>query len=289
MKVIYVDILLTINLAVDYLLLFAVSRLGGARFERLRALFGAAIGSVYSLILFLSLPKAVLVGSRILVSFLMVALAFGKRNMGDRLRLTVIFYIGSFLFSGVLTLLNSVLHADSFFLENGIVYYEFSAWEIVISATAAFLVTELFHRLFHRGEEKKKSIVRIVYRGKTVVLKGFTDTGNLLTEPFSGDPVAVCTPRSLGKLIPEEWLSRLDDLCLSTEIGLKQVPCKTVSGTVLIPAFRPEKLEVGEKGKWWAAEKIWIGLSPYAPENTVLLGKNIIFRKSDKIFSEVLS
>lgn len=288
MKVIYVDILLTVNLAVDYLLLFAVSRLGGAKFSRLRAIFGAAIGSFYSLILFLSLPKWILAVSRILVSFLMVTIAFGKRNFGELVRLTVIFYVGSFLFSGVLTLLNSFLHADSFFSENGIVYYEFSVWEIIISATAAFLVTELFHRLFHRGEEKR-SIVRIVYRGKTAVLKGFTDTGNLLTEPFSGDPVAVCAPRSLGELLPEEWLSRLDDLCLSTELGLKQVPCKTVSGTVLIPAFRPEKLEMEQDGGCWEAEKIWIGLSPYAPEHTVLLGKNVIFRKNDKFFSEVLS
>ena len=289
MKVIYVDILLTINLAVDYLLLFSVSRLGGVRFGRLRALLGATIGAFYSLILFLSLPQGVLIGSRLLVSFLMIAATFERRSFRELLRLTVIFYVGSFLVSGVLTLLNSFLHADSFFSENGIVYYEFSAWEIILSATAAFLIIELFHRLFQRGKTERKSLIRIEYGGKTIVLKGFTDTGNNLTEPFSGDPVAVCSPRSLRKLVPEEWLSCMDDPHLSTELGLRQIPCKTVSGTVLMPAFRPKKMEMEQKGECWEAEKIWVGLSPYAPDDTVLIGENIIFRKNDKIFSEVLS
>jgi hypothetical protein len=57
LKVIYADILLVINLAVDYLVLFGTARLAGARFERLRGFLAAVIGAVYSLVIFLDFSK----------------------------------------------------------------------------------------------------------------------------------------------------------------------------------------------------------------------------------------
>ena len=46
MTVIYADILVTINLAVDYLLLFAAARIAGAEYRRLYGLLGAAVDAL---------------------------------------------------------------------------------------------------------------------------------------------------------------------------------------------------------------------------------------------------
>ena len=288
MPVIYVDILLAINLAVDYLLLFAAARLSGTGFQRLRGLTGAAVGALYSFSIFLSWPPAVLAATRLLASGLMIFLTFGKRTFGEFLRLLILFYAGGFLFSGFLLLVQSFFHADSFLVKNGVVYFEFSAFGIVISSVGAFLLTELLRRLFRHGETDGNSMVWIFYQGKKIVLKGFTDTGNNLTEPFSGSPVAVCAKGSVKKILPDAiWMST-DDMKLSMEAGMKLVPCKTVSGSVLIPAFRPEKVVMERKGTQWEADDLWIGLSDYAPAEVLLMGKNIIFRKTDRIISEVL-
>ena len=151
MTVIYADILVTINLAVDYLLLFAAARIAGAEYRRLYGLLGAAVGALYSLIILFDLPAFVLGATRLAVSSLMVLITFEKRNFSEFIRLLFIFYICSFLFSGFMMLINSFLHADSFFAGNGIIYFEFSAVGIVLSGTAAFLVTELLRRLFLCG------------------------------------------------------------------------------------------------------------------------------------------
>ena len=48
MRVIYVDVLAGVNLAMDYLLLAAVARLSGAYCTRPRLLAGAALGAGYA-------------------------------------------------------------------------------------------------------------------------------------------------------------------------------------------------------------------------------------------------
>ena len=125
------------------------------------------------------------------------------------------------------------------------------------------------------------------YGGKSAVLKGFTDTGNDLSDPFTGAPVAVCRAASLASVLSKEMLSAENDYTLSTDLGMRLIPCKTVSGNVLIPAFRPDKLILDMNGTRYEAEEILIGLSRYAPENTLILGRNIVLKQAGKGFSEV--
>ena len=82
MRVIYADVLLAINLAIDYLLLFGTARLAGAKFIRKKGLLAAVFGAVYSLSVIFDFPVAVFAVSRILVSLLMVLICFGKRKSG---------------------------------------------------------------------------------------------------------------------------------------------------------------------------------------------------------------
>ena len=285
MKIIYVDILLVINLAVDYLVLFGTARLAGARFERLRGFLAAIIGAIYSLVVFLDFSKAIFAATKFAVSAIMVLTVFGKRKIGEFLRLLMIFYICGFVFSGFMMLINSVTQTNSFFVKGGIVYFEFSALEIVISGTAAFVVTEVLQRLFRRGEPEGTFLAKVICFGKTAVLKGFTDTGNNLSELISGTPVAVVSTKSLEKILPEKMISEIKNQNLSTEFRLMLIPCKTVSGSMLIPAFRPEKVIISNGNGEFEAENIMIAFSENAPENTLIIGKNVVLK--EKIFSEV--
>ena len=287
LRVIYIDILLVINLTVDYLVIFGTARLAGIRFSRIRGLAGALLGSVYSVIILFDFPKAIFIFSKIAVSVLIVQISFGKRKISELLKILLVFYICGFIFSGFMMLVNNIVHADSFFIKSGVVYFEFSAVGIVISGTLAFLLTEILRRIFRRGEPESSFIAKIYYGGKVAVLKGFTDTGNNLSEPISGTPVAVTTATSVEKILPQKMLSALKKTDLSTEYGLRIVPCKSVSGSVLISAFRPDRTVVlNEKGEF-EIEDVMIAISENVPENTLIVGKNIILKEKNKIFSEV--
>lgn len=287
LRIVYLDILLTINLAVDYLILFASARLAGIKFKRLKGLFGAIIGSAYSAIIFAEVSPLLFAATKLLVSALMIFATFGKRNLREFSRLLMMMYICSFLFSGFMMLINNFIKADSFFVKGGIIYYEISAIGIVVSCVAALIITEILKRIFRRGEPEGAFIARIYHNGKSTVLNGFTDTGNNLSEPLCGTPVAVANPESLKKLLPEKLFSALVKGKMSTGERTFAVPCKTVSGSVLIFAFRPERVMIiNEKGEY-EAEEIMIALSENVPKNFIIIGKNVVLKEKDKIFSEV--
>lgn len=288
LKIIYADILLAINLAVDYLVLFGTARLAGIRFARIKGLLAAGTGAAYSLVILFDFSGAVFALTKFAVSVMMIFISFGKRKIKDFLRILIIFYICGFLFSGFMMLINSIVNEKTFFVKGGIVYFEFSAIGIVLSGTAAFLVTEIFRRLFGNGRSNETAIAKVFFEGKYAVLKVLTDTGNNLSDPFSGTPVSVVSPESLEKILPEKLLSAVRRKDLSTEFGFRYIPCRTISGSVLIPAIKPEKVVIESSGSFFAAEEILIGFSENAPENTLIIGNNVFFYEKDKIISEVV-
>lgn len=284
MTVVYIDILLVINLVVDYLVLFGTARLAGTQFVRLKGLFAAVFGAIYSLVIFLDPTEIVFAVTKIIISAIMVLITFGKRSFRDFLNLLILFYICGFLFSGFMMLINSAVHPESFFIKGGIVYFEFSAIGIVISGTAAFIVTEILRRIFKRGEPEGVFMAKVFYDGKFSVLKGFTDTGNSLFDPISGTPVAVTTADSLKKILPEEMLSAMKKMNLSTEFKLRLIPCKTVAGSMLIPAFRPEKIILINETGEFETEEAMVAVSENAPPDTLIIGSNLILKAKGKIF-----
>ena len=286
MSVIYVDVLVAINLVVDYFLLFGAAKIAGAEFVRIRGLGASAIGALYSMIILFPVKSTVIIVlSRLLISALMIFLCFGKRSAGEFIRLLVIFYICSFIFSGFITAVNRISENNVFLVKNGAFYFEISAVEIVISAAAACVVADILRRLFRHGEPEGKCFVKLYHNGKHIVLKGFTDTGNTMTDPFSGNPVAICRGKDISEIVPEDMLKAEENFDLSTE--MRFLPYRTVSGSSVIPVFKPEKLEILMNGTKYEAENVLVGLSENAPEKTMLLGKNMIMKQSGKIFSEV--
>ena len=100
-EVIYIDVLLSINLAVNYFLLLASLRLSGRRAPRPRILLGAAVGAVYSLIILLpdiSWPLQTL--TRAAVCLLMVLVCERRVSFGGLLRDALVFFTVSFVFAG---------------------------------------------------------------------------------------------------------------------------------------------------------------------------------------------
>ncbi len=286
MSVIYVDVLLVINLIVDYFLLLGTAKIAGAEFVRIRSLGASAIGALYSLIILFPAGSAItVILSRFFVSVLMVALCFGKRTVIEFIRLLTIFYICSFIFSGFIEAINRITKSNVFLIKNGTLYFEISAVEIVVCAAAACVVTDILRRLFRHGEPEGKCFVKLFYNGKHIVLKGFTDTGNTMTDPFSGSPVAICRGKDIAEIIPKNMLETENDFNLSTDIRF--LPYRTVSGSSVIPVFKPEKLEILMNGTTYEAENVFVGLSENAPEKTMLIGKNMIMKQSGKLFSEV--
>ncbi len=279
MRVIYVDILLAINLAVNYLLLFAAARLSGNAFSRPRGILGAAVGAVYALILLVEVSPLWMVLSKFAVSALMVLIAVGKSSFFRYLKMLALFYGAGFIFAGAMMAFALLFRPDSFLLENGILYYEIPPGTLVIYACAAFAATELIRRLTERNSSQGFCETRIVFRGKSVRAKGFFDSGCCLADLFTDTPVAVCRPETLAGVLPPDYAKAAADPCTGIPEGCRLVPAESLAGRSMILCFRPESIVLRRDGRWYEPEALLIGLSAGAPEECLLFGRNIVLKE----------
>ena len=279
LRVIYVDILLAINLAVNYLLLFAAARLSGSAFSRLRGILSAAVGAGYSLILLVEVPPFWMVVSKFAVSAVMVRVAAGRGGFLRYLKMLALFYGAGFVFAGAMTAFALLLRPDSFFLQNGILYYEIPPGTLVVYACAAFAVTELLRRLTERSVSQGFWEAQVVFRGKSVRIKGFFDSGCCLADPFTDAPVAVCRPETLAEILPPEYKKAAADPCAGIPEGGRLVPAESLAGSSMLLCFRPEEVSLRRSGNRYRPEELLIGLSAGAPEDCLLFGRNVVLKE----------
>ena len=98
----------------------------------------------------------------------------------------------------------------------------------------------------------------------TLRLAAIRDSGNRLTEPFSGEPAAVADLRTVQELLTAEEIAaalRPDQVGSGGMQQLRLIPCRTACGAGAMIAFHPDRLVLeGEEG-CLTVEEIWIAVS----------------------------
>ena len=250
-QTIYIDVLLGLNLFVNYFLLLAVARFLGLRAGRLRLLGGAGLGALYSLAILLPpLPAALSLLVKLAVSGIIVLAAFPLAGWKLFLRALAAFYLVSFAFAGFLLVFWYLVSPQGLVIKNSVVYLDISPLVFLAATVLAYGAVRLFQRA--TGREAPRSLtcrVTAVKNGKTAVFTARVDTGNSLTEPFSGTPVIVAEESAAGGLAPA-WGE-----------GCRLVPFRTVSGSGLLQAFRPDRLTIQCGGRVTEPGEAYIALS----------------------------
>lgn len=146
MRIIYLDILIGVNLGIDYLMLFALSRISGVYSTRFKLFLGALIGSLYAVLSLM--VKSTIITSlpiKIGVSGLMVLVSFGYKNKSRFLKLLILFLFISFAVAGGVLALGNI-SGSSFFAGSGYYINNISFKAIVIAMLISFIVTGFIFR-----------------------------------------------------------------------------------------------------------------------------------------------
>lgn len=244
--VVYADVLLIVNLFVNYALLLCSSMIMKKHTQRLRILLGAAIGAFYGFVVFLpELPSLAEFALRFAATVLIVLGAFGYKNFPSFLRSFFTFFAVSFAFGGIMLVLWLTVAPIGMIYNNGAVYFDIDLAVLAISTVVSFAVVSLIaHFTARRAPKDSIALVKISYKGKEVKLTALVDTGNSLCETFSGYPVVLGEAESLEKILPDAVRSFIDGDDVSSSPEMRLVMHKTVSGTGVLPVFRPDYIEV---------------------------------------------
>ena len=230
---IYIDFLLFLNFAFDFLLLLSVSVILKRNAKLNDLLIGAFIGSLTIFALFLNITSLELFIIKVITSVLMVLVSFKKRDFRYFFRNLFFFYMASMVLGGVLYYLNnefSLRKEGIIFINNGlginfIFLCIFAPIIIYIYIRQALFLKENYHNYYE---------VSLFIDNCKYDLTAFLDTGNNLLDPYFGKPILLL---ALPKL-------------KVTSLNFILVPYKTAFGHGLVKCLKPDKLiikGVGEK------------------------------------------
>ena len=165
----YIEWILLINFLLDFMILYGTKRILKINTSLKRLFLGAILGSSTTFILFFKLSATILLLLKIIISFNMILISFGLKNI---LKNLFYFYLISFQLSGIIYLLD--------LKTNPVFYY------LVLIISSILIVFILLKEInTWKYTLKDKYSVKIIIKKKEYLLEGIIDTGNQLKSLFS--------------------------------------------------------------------------------------------------------
>ena len=237
---VYADILVIVNLYIDYILLCCVRRFLRLQTTGIRLVLGALAGAFCSLSGLLPLPgfAGPILGG--ICALAAAGAAFSPAKPRLFFRCWLCMWLFSFLLAGFLLFVTQFAPPGYFALVGGSVYLNLSLPLLFFATCLAYFLFWALGRFFLRDSSPPLSKFQIEHQGKTVSFFAKADTGNALREPFSGLPVVVCQKKILGDLSPPSLWEL--SACNPLPSGLRLVLFESLGGRGLLPAFKPDRI-----------------------------------------------
>lgn len=260
---VYVDVLLAVNLYVNYILLLCTSKLVHQSLNRIRILLSAVMGSAYTLIIFIDkMPVIIGLLSKIIVCTAMVLCGFGFVNLRRFLRFLFAFCAVNFSFAGILYLLWTAVAPVGMYFNNGVAYFDINLKILAFSTVICFGIVSLINYFISRKAPPNCIYsVTVFNKGNKAELTALCDTGNSLRESFSSFPVLIGEYSALKNVVPQcvaDYLNGNENVSGSE---MRLVIHNTVSSSGIMPSFRPDKIIIRSLSKNCTVKNVYIAVT----------------------------
>lgn len=257
---IYIDIIIVENLIMNYIILYATGLISKNKIYYIRIFFASLIGAIYAISQYISklnIYSNIII--KMILSIIIVFVAFNPQDVKKMCKQLVLFYLTTFTFGGVATYLIYVLKPQNIIIKNGMYVGTYVLKVIFIGAILGTIILFIAFKLAKNKITKKDMIckVKIKLNGKDKILNTMVDTGNMLKEPITGNPVIVVEKTVLYDLMPKEILNNTDailggdfdkipeDIKYQYAQRLKFIPFSSLGKqNGMLIGIKPEKLEV---------------------------------------------
>ena len=254
--VIYADILIVVNLIVDYFLIRITAVILRRKPPLWRTVAAAAVAAAGTLVIFLpQLPVAAEIAEKAVMSAAVCLIAFGYINFRQTVFAAAVFFGVTFCYAGGMLALWYIFKPGGMAINNSVVYFDVSPVFLVGFSALGFLIFSVISSVFSRRHKTADTcLVTLEFCGKKADFSAVSDSGNSLCDPFFGSPVIIADAKkcaaALGELSPEAYPERY-----------RAIPCKTVSGRVLLDGFRCDGGSITTAGKTLTLNRPIVALS----------------------------
>ena len=215
---VYLDLTFLNNFIMDYIILWATSRLSGLKPHHARIAVASLMGAAYAVgyLCFQGSALFSLTG-KIVVSVILVTLAIKPARWQDYSKILLYFYLINFTVAGATIALSSLLAGT------GSVQFFPAIW-IVVAVLAALAIGMFAGRYIkeHLLPGLLKFPVVLRFGKQHCTGHGFVDTGNALKDPLTSKPVIVAEYELIKPCLPPE-LQNLVEKAPSEEALLEKI------------------------------------------------------------------
>ena len=241
--VIYVDILIVLNILVDYFLLKLTARLVRKNPSLIRLILGSLAGGFFSLYIFLPAHNFVVETLiRIVISIVITFCTFGFGSLKSLFKNTAIFFAVTFGFAGAMLGIWYIFEPKGMALNNSVVYFNISP-VILIALSAAFyiIVSVLRYLLQKNSSDAKECKIKVTMDKKSAETVAIIDTGNSISDAMGMSEVIIVDKAFAQKLLGDTESREMT-------ARYRVIPCNTVSGTTLLEGYRCDKAYIKYDG-----------------------------------------
>lgn len=250
MRVIYIDILLFLNFYITYFLIVGTGCLLHLKIIFSRRLLSAGCGALSSLVIFVpQMPFILSAAVKLIFSSAIVLTAFGFGGIGRFVKNTLLFFLVNCVYAGIMLGLWLFSAPMGMVYNNGVSYFDLPMWVIMLTTAAAYFILRAV-RYFTDAKTAldKKYEIEVTTEKGSVRLTAVPDSGNKLTDFFSGLPVIFCSIDKCGEICPDGVIGQLFSEEVTAEYvkGIRLIPCTTVSGGTTAVCFKPQKIVISD-------------------------------------------
>lgn len=258
--VIYADSLLLVNFSMDFLALYITFKLSHITICPGRMSVACILGAIWALMIALlepyttsSLWQIVILVGAVLCAAVMISTAAGKRTVLPMLTLSYIAV--SVGLGGAMTAMYSFINRAANISERTQSFdgADMSPLMFIIAALAAGAVSLIYGKVRENRMSREHIELTLWVHQKNVTLELLADSGNLLRDPISQNPVIIISAAKLYGILPKSLIDaakepgRIIEVPDEMMLGARFVPLKSVTGQGIMLCFRPDRLSVEEK------------------------------------------
>lgn len=212
---IYLDVVLIENLIMNFIILYATGIILKNRIKNIRLILASLLGAIYSVVAYTSILE--IYSSfilKIILSIILVYIAYNPQNVKQLWKQVLIFYMTSFVFGGAAFALIYVVRPQEIFMKNGLFLGTYPLKTIFLGSIIAFFIIITSFKIVKTKISKKDMFcfIKVKINNKVFETQVMIDTGNLLKEPITNTPVVVLEHTLLYECIPKEILNNLENI-----------------------------------------------------------------------------
>ncbi len=253
---IYLDIVLIENILLNYIIILSTAIISKEKINIIKITASSIVGGIFAIITYIinfENINGILI--KIIISLLMMKIAFKINNFKKMLKIILFFYLVSFTFGGIAFMLLFFINPQSIIINENRFVGIYPLKVTILAGCVGFIIITFVAQMIKSKINKKNMIcdLEIFYNGKSKKIKTMLDTGNLLKEPISNQDVIIVEKESLYDIFNNELLENINSIIKGKWLNdsnihsykIKIIPFSSLGNdNGLLIGFKPDYIKI---------------------------------------------